>query len=54
VGGRIYFSTTFRRLKLHDSRLRRGIAREITRQTIAPDFRDRKVHRSWVIVHTET
>ncbi len=54
VGGRIYFSTTFRRLKLHDSRLRRGMAREITRQTTAPDFRDSKAHRSWAIVHTES
>ncbi len=54
VGGMIYFSTTFRRLKLHNDRLRRGVAREITRQTTPPDFRDSKVHRCWAIVHTES
>lgn len=46
-GGLIYFVTTFRRLKLHDDRLTGATAREITRQTIPPDFRDMKVHRAW-------
>ena len=52
VGGEIIFVTTFRRLKLHASRLRRASVREITRQTAAPDFRDKKAHRAWSIIHT--
>lgn len=52
VGGEVIFVTTFRRLKLHTERLRRASVREITRQTAAPDFRDKKAHRAWSIVHT--
>jgi 23S rRNA G2069 N7-methylase RlmK/C1962 C5-methylase RlmI len=52
VGGEIIFVTTFRRLKLQESRLRRARVREITRQTVPEDFRNKKVHRAWSIVHT--
>ncbi len=46
-GGKIYLTTGFRRLTLHPSRIVGVRAREITRQTIPPDFRDAKVHRAW-------
>jgi 23S rRNA (guanine2445-N2)-methyltransferase / 23S rRNA (guanine2069-N7)-methyltransferase len=48
-GGRIYFMTTFRRLKFQAERISHARAHEITRQTIPPDFRDKKVHRAWVV-----
>jgi 23S rRNA (guanine2445-N2)-methyltransferase / 23S rRNA (guanine2069-N7)-methyltransferase len=52
-GGQIYLVTTFRRLTLRESLLRGASVREITRQTVPPDFRNKKVHRSWSIVRTD-
>jgi 23S rRNA (guanine2445-N2)-methyltransferase / 23S rRNA (guanine2069-N7)-methyltransferase len=49
-GGVIYFVTTFRRLKLHAEQLYGATAREVTRQTVPPEFRDLKVHRAWRIM----
>jgi 23S rRNA (guanine2069-N7)-methyltransferase / 23S rRNA (guanine2445-N2)-methyltransferase len=51
-GGRIYFVTTFRRLKLHAGQIRAAKIHEITRQTVPPDFRNKKIHRAWSIVRT--
>jgi 23S rRNA G2069 N7-methylase RlmK/C1962 C5-methylase RlmI len=49
-GGAIYFSTNFRTFKLAADELRRAETREITRQTIPPDFRESRIHRCWRIV----
>ena len=45
--GIIFFSTNFRRFKLAESILSGMNCHEITRQTIPPDFRNRRIHRCW-------
>ena len=47
-GGRIYFSTNFRQFKLGDP-VGGLSAHEITRQTIPEDFRNKRIHRCWVM-----
>ena len=49
-GGVIYFSTTFRRFKLDAAGLESTQVREISRQTVPPDFRNRRIHRCWRII----
>lgn len=49
-GGKIYFSTNHRRFKLDEQALRGAALREITAQTIPPDFRNKRVHRCWTLV----
>lgn len=51
-GGVIFFSTNFRRFKLAEADLKVGSIREISRQTVPPDFRNRRIHRCWRIVKT--
>ena len=46
-GGVIYFSTNFRRFKLHPSALTGLEVQEITAQTIPDDFRNKRIHRCW-------
>ncbi len=48
-GGRIYFSTNFRRFKFDTQQLNARSIREISRQTVPPDFRNRRIHRCWII-----
>ena len=48
--GSIFFSSNFRRLKLETESIR-GSAREITKQTLPEDFRNQRIHRSWLIRH---
>ncbi len=48
-GGVVYFSNNFRGFKLAAEELRQVESREITRQTLAPDFR-RRLHRCWRLV----
>lgn len=50
-GGVVYFSTNFRRFKLDESALG-GFddVREISKQTVPEDFRNRRVHRCWRLV----
>ncbi|MBN2296221.1 MAG: class I SAM-dependent methyltransferase, partial [Pirellulales bacterium] len=48
--GIVYFSTNFRRFKLAEDALKAKSIREITRQTVPDDFRNRRIHRSWRIV----
>lgn len=50
AGGVIYFSTNFRRFKLDESALPRLSVREISRQTVPEDFRNRRIHRCWRMV----
>ena len=49
-GGIIFFSTNFRRFKLAEEELRGVTIREISRQTVPPDFRNRRIHRCWRMV----
>lgn len=46
--GLLLFSTNFRRFELDGRSLRAGNVREITRETIPPDFRQ-DIHRCWEI-----
>ena len=48
-GGELYFSTNYRRFKLAEADLR-GQAKELTKQTLPPDFRKKNLHRCWRIV----
>jgi 23S rRNA G2069 N7-methylase RlmK/C1962 C5-methylase RlmI len=52
-GGKIFFVSRFRRLTFHADQIRGASVREITRQTLPPDFRNKKVHRSWVLIRTD-
>jgi 23S rRNA (guanine2445-N2)-methyltransferase / 23S rRNA (guanine2069-N7)-methyltransferase len=51
-GGKIYFSTNLRRFKLYEDTLRHVTLREITAQTIPPDFRNKRIHRCWTLVNS--
>jgi 23S rRNA G2069 N7-methylase RlmK/C1962 C5-methylase RlmI len=53
-GGKIYFSTNLRRFKLHEDALRHVTLRDITAQTIPPDFRNKRIHRCWTLVKNAT
>jgi 23S rRNA (guanine2445-N2)-methyltransferase / 23S rRNA (guanine2069-N7)-methyltransferase len=48
-GGVVYFSTNFRRFKLDESAATAaGFAvREISAQTVPPEYRNRRIHRCW-------
>ncbi len=49
-GGTIFFSTNFRRFKLAEAEIRGVTIREISRQTVPADFRNRRIHRCWRMV----
>jgi 23S rRNA (guanine2445-N2)-methyltransferase / 23S rRNA (guanine2069-N7)-methyltransferase len=49
-GGTIFFSTNSRRFKLDEEALSGATIREITKQTIPEDFRNKRIHRCWKIV----
>ncbi len=49
-GGVIYFSTNFRRFKIDEPAIEASEVREISRQTVPDDFRNKRVHRCWRIV----
>ena len=49
-GGVVFFSTNFRRFKLDAAAIATGALREISAQTVPPDFRNRRIHRTWRIV----
>ena len=51
-GGLVFFSTNFRRFKLAEEQLRGATIREISRQTVPPDFRNARIHRTWRIIRT--
>jgi 23S rRNA (guanine2445-N2)-methyltransferase / 23S rRNA (guanine2069-N7)-methyltransferase len=50
--GLIFFSTNFRRFKLAEAELPGVAIREISRQTVPADFRNRRIHRCWRLVRT--
>jgi len=51
-GGVMFFSTNFRRFKFDGEAIQAASIREITEQTIPPDFRNRRIHRTWRIVRS--
>jgi 23S rRNA (cytosine1962-C5)-methyltransferase len=49
--GKVYFSTNLRRFKLDEEALSpHAEIREITSKTIPPDYRNKRVHRAWIVV----
>ena len=46
--GKIYFSTNHRKFRL-DQKIPNADIREITSQTVPPDFRRKRPHRCWVL-----
>lgn len=48
-GGLIYFSTNFRKFQLDEEKLSGFELREISQQTVPEDFRNRKIHRCWIL-----
>jgi 23S rRNA (guanine2445-N2)-methyltransferase / 23S rRNA (guanine2069-N7)-methyltransferase len=50
VGGVVYFSSNFRRLKFDEAAIPAATIREISRQTVPADFRNQRIHRAWRIV----
>ena len=51
TGGVIYFSNNFRRFKLDEIAVAAAglVAREISKQTIPPEYRNTRIHRCWRI-----
>jgi len=49
-GGLVFFSSNFRRFKLAEEHLRGVTIRETSRQTVPPDFRNKRIHRTWKII----
>ena len=48
--GVVYFSTNFRRFKFDEKEFRHFEIREISKQTVPEDFRNRRIHRCWRMV----
>ena len=53
-GGLLYFSTNFRQFKLEESAIKHATVREISRQTVPEDFRNKRVHRCWRMIRGDT
>ena len=51
-GGLIVFSSNFRRFKLDEEQLRGATIHETSRQTVPPDFRNARIHRTWRIIRS--
>jgi 23S rRNA (guanine2445-N2)-methyltransferase / 23S rRNA (guanine2069-N7)-methyltransferase len=51
-GGTVYFSTNFRRFKFREDELSGFECREISKQTVPEDFRNRRIHRCWRLACT--
>ena len=49
-GGILFFSTNFRRFQLDEEALAGVTIREISRQTVPEDFRNKRIHRCWRII----
>ncbi|MGD9126545.1 MAG: bifunctional 23S rRNA (guanine(2069)-N(7))-methyltransferase RlmK/23S rRNA (guanine(2445)-N(2))-methyltransferase RlmL [Planctomycetia bacterium] len=52
-GGIVYFSTNFRRFKFDESQFSGLMIREISKQTIPPEYRNQRIHRCWRLVLPE-
>ena len=53
-GGKVYFSTNFRRFKFDEANIQQATIREISRQTVPEDFRNKRVHRCWRMIRCDT
>jgi 23S rRNA G2069 N7-methylase RlmK/C1962 C5-methylase RlmI len=53
-GGKLYFSTNFRRFKFDEANIQQATIREISRQTVPEDFRNKRVHRCWRMIRCDT
>ncbi|MEW6746737.1 MAG: bifunctional 23S rRNA (guanine(2069)-N(7))-methyltransferase RlmK/23S rRNA (guanine(2445)-N(2))-methyltransferase RlmL [Planctomycetota bacterium] len=49
--GVLYFASNYRHFKLREQALSGVVWKDISRQTVPPDFRNRRVHRCWRITH---
>ena len=49
-GGVLFFSTNSRRFKLDEKALKGVAIREISKQTVPEDFRNKRIHRCWRMV----
>jgi len=49
--GVIFFSSNYRRLKLDEQSLSGADVREITKRTLPEEFRNQRIHRSWLLRH---
>ena len=52
VGGVVYFSTNFRKFRFDADLLDDFEIRDISRQTVPDDFRNKKIHRCWRLVRS--
>jgi len=52
-GGVLYFSNNFRKFQMSPLLEDKFSIKEISQQTIPPDFRDKKIHRAYKIYHKE-
>ena len=50
TGGVVYFSTNFRRFKFDSASLPNFECREISKQTVPEDFRNKRIHRCWRLI----
>lgn len=48
-GGTIFFSTNYRKFELNAADIRSSAIKNITAQTIPPDFANKKIHYAWEI-----
>lgn len=51
--GTLFFSSNYRRLKFDPAAVAGASVREITKRTLPEDYRDQRVHRSWLIRHMD-
>jgi 23S rRNA (guanine2445-N2)-methyltransferase / 23S rRNA (guanine2069-N7)-methyltransferase len=51
-GGTVFFSTNSRRFKFGEAGIREATIREISRQTVPEDYRNRRIHRCWRLVRS--
>ncbi|MCE9545895.1 MAG: class I SAM-dependent methyltransferase, partial [Planctomycetia bacterium] len=49
-GGVVYFSTNFRRFHFDETQVPAAAVREISRQTVPADFRNKRIHRCWRLI----
>ncbi|HMZ59652.1 MAG TPA: SAM-dependent methyltransferase, partial [Leptospiraceae bacterium] len=48
-GGKILFSTNFRKFRLESENIDADNIRDITEDTIPEDFKDKRIHKAWII-----
>lgn len=49
-GGTVYFSTNYRRFNLWEEEIRASAIKDISKQTVPEDFRNKKIHQSFKIL----